>query len=1266
MKIYLLIFFIISALFLYSDIGESIHHADTYYWLGIGEHGDMEAFSNALAYLEKAESRLEKAGIDDEKVKLFKQKIITLREDILIQQDMAHDTFFGVFPLNRVLGSTVFIDAAANGSYEFIDDPDVIAVCNGAELVIDAMNSSQKYSPQYGIVINSNPPNPALENEVRYIFNRDSRFFVHTSQEIASALTPDELKKYTANEIDNELMSHLLKKMNNPYLAKITINQVDIVEGIYFFILETDLFWDKEVIPKFKVAEMTFCRDRREAFAPIWIINTAFFLLALLIFLVFYKSHDDNKLKNWFIPLLAFLWGRMLPWLIEPLLLTIRPEPETLVKISFWWLIVYGIVIICGTMLAWYLISKRSRALYKALDPDGWADIALICVSLGLSAHFGEKIMLYDTSLIAVVIMETLIIGSIGYILGSVLDNTKYSSNWFILFVLLISGLLGLVITGIQLWAMSGLLLLSLVITLIAYLRAKNGNIVELPGSIKPETHILANIMTKPQYQEFPFFKECYEKVSHFESGSLSRVLLAGPSGRGKTATAEALISKLKNSFADNIIILKGECPDQNNHLNPYAPLQQALGKISSINFNSVNQDNSDINAVFDNLMGTIIPFSSLLIPNDGDSNGLQSRDQLNNLIYNTLVKICQDSKIILFLDDVQWIDDATKDFLVFLNRKMNDDNQLTMLLLLTSRVEEVYAEIGLDIEDIVMIKPLQDIEKELILSNGLGFDTALSHELLVRFGNNDEQEGEMFFLLSILGELAREGTFIKSESGYILSSKYKSVNQLPIPDSFTDSVMERLSRIPGKKIIVECAACIGLQFEVEVLAKSLEMTRLETICALNEIEAETDFVYDVGEFDDVYAFSSSAVLEVLRTNLSVFDFGPLNPQVPQIIREYHARLATVLMSTENSPVFAIANHFYAAGKLHIEKAIEYCLKAAQSAVDFFQYENAQKYLAMAKECAEITGKVQELAGAFLQLEISKSLIINDRQEEIADKAIQYVETHNNIDERLKLMICKCLYNAGAANHVQKYFTRAVEIASQVANTTKDEFIKAESNHILAISLSPNRREEIIGILKNTYSSLQKMDSSIRTKELLSRIGNSLAEKLTYGNNEEKIQAEELFRHSIKIKEELMDKPGLARSWGGLGRLYLENNDALAAKECFENDLTLCRQIGDIGGKVKMYSFIAECQCREGNFTEASISYEKSFRSAEDIEDQLFAARGLIIVGLKSQTINNYEDYAKFLIKHRQKAISIWSGFFDEIIKLRKENSNVPQWLFDL
>jgi len=54
MRRFVLLCFVLSIACVFGNVEDNIHHADTYYWLGIGEHGDMDAFSSALEYLDKA------------------------------------------------------------------------------------------------------------------------------------------------------------------------------------------------------------------------------------------------------------------------------------------------------------------------------------------------------------------------------------------------------------------------------------------------------------------------------------------------------------------------------------------------------------------------------------------------------------------------------------------------------------------------------------------------------------------------------------------------------------------------------------------------------------------------------------------------------------------------------------------------------------------------------------------------------------------------------------------------------------------------------------------------------------------------------------------------------------------------------------------------------------------------------------------------------------------------------------------------------------
>ena len=133
-------------------------------------------------------------------------------------------------------------------------------------------------------------------------------------------------------------------------------------------------------------------------------------------------------------------------------------------------------------------------------------------------------------------------------------------------------------------------------------------------------------------------------------------------------------------------------------------------------------------------------------------------------------------------------------------------------------------------------------------------------------------------------------------------------------------------------------------------------------------------------------------------------------------------------------------------------------------------------------------------------------------------------------------------------------------------------------------------------------------------------LGEQLAQKATYDFDE----AKRWFHRSITLKEKLkpQDKPGLARAYGGLGRLYLfaardhdgETRENLLhqAQEHFQEDIELCKDYGDISGECQMHSHLGECSLLLECYKDAALSYERSLALAQNPISQGFALIGLI------------------------------------------------------
>lgn len=189
---------------------------------------------------------------------------------------------------------------------------------------------------------------------------------------------------------------------------------------------------------------------------------------------------------------------------------------------------------------------------------------------------------------------------------------------------------------------------------------------------------------------------------------------------------------------------------------------------------------------------------------------------------------LAQDRQLIVMIDDIQWADDASLQFLHFLARQMAGR---PVLLACAYRDEE-----------------LDDNERLASLVERLRREPHTRHMALTRFGPGDtemlierlndpklsapdlavrlhrETDGNPFFLWSIMHSLS-EGDCAVGDAG-----------SLPLPDALRDSVRRRLARVPHEdRPLLDLAAVLGRRFDFETL---LALTREPEERFLHAIES--------------------------------------------------------------------------------------------------------------------------------------------------------------------------------------------------------------------------------------------------------------------------------------------------------------------------------------------------------------------------------------------------------------------------------------------
>ena len=1225
-----------------------IKHAETCFWFGVAEKGNMQSFRQGLAYLDQAEQLINQPSLpgqtSKELIDKLKLEIKVLRLDFKNQMEVHFDTFFGVFPLVRLLAPTLFADALATGTFELVDDPAVMASTSAGYRFCREIIANWSACPQLNVVFTSLPNNKALEHELLYVFNLSAKFFVHNFHEVTTALSSTQIKTFQSGIITPDIKQSLCKAFNVQELLIVTIREIDKIDQDYFCSIEGKVYNLKKDAPTHFFSNMGYSRDRNAWLMPIILINIFLLAISIIIFCLAAGLKDDKwpTLPEFvLIPVSGFILGRIMPWIVIPMMATIAPLPETLASLSFWWPCAVSCVLFLAPVIIYRIAATRIRSFVPVFNIEGRSDVVFAIIALGVCAYLTGPLFLYlQDKALSILVPLILSSGIALYILGQIFDD-KYPLCLMTIPLIAVCGLGAAFshLVPIYVWICFGTV--SFLPLLAAAYNKKNKTDNSRRPLINPSSETPDNLQAlkklteQPPYQKFKPFNEAYEKVKPVIDGKTSWLLLTGPAGAGKTATAAAIISELELDLSkldlakkDNkhVALLHGECPAQDAEiktaLTPYAPFQKALARHFQINLLARPEGQiHKIDSAFTGIFELTMPFVCMLFPpTDNISNPACNQKEIFISVAETINKLTRKNSVILFIDDMHWMDKASRDLLLFLLDRFPCGADIPLLILLTSRNAVIHASLK---EHQIRIKEPDDKQMIKILVAGLGLSKDVAETIARQIGKGTNDGGGLFWLFKVVACLIEKGFLKKDDKGFIWTDKFEKADTLPIPYDYSAALEKDINKATEYRMLLECAACIGLEFRAEVLAKCLKISRMKLLQILQKIEDETGILFDVQDSDDLYRFRSSFMLEKLRKKMNISDRGPKSAKVPQLIREYHARVAKSLEKTldsSSSSLFEVTKHYYASGQAFAEDALRYSLKSAHAARAGFLYEQARDFIDMATECAEVIGQDAKMEEELLQINCDEAHVLGIHRQETARECLLFYEKNPEAPVKLLILFARACYEAAPdSGNRDNMFARAEKIGHEIVQKAESATEKAEGYHFIGLSISTRQPEQRKQNLQKAFEMLSNMpENDLNAQALLARVANSLAEQLSYGSSDDKARAKTLFEQSIKIKErpELMDRHGLSMSHGGLGRLaYYDNREQKniqLARKHFKIDLELSKDIGDITGQAKMHSFLGGCALSEEKTDEAVEHYRLSLDIAEGLLDKFFAITGML------------------------------------------------------
>jgi class 3 adenylate cyclase/predicted ATPase len=548
------------------------------------------------------------------------------------------------------------------------------------------------------------------------------------------------------------------------------------------------------------------------------------------------------------------------------------------------------------------------------------------------------------------------------------------------------------------------------------------------------------------------------------------------------------------------------------------------------------------------------------------------ARTSAFNILKRVLERVSHDvSSLIITIEDLQWGDIGTKDFLKYLN---DTASNCAVMVIATVRMQENITEYINQVREnirsvsesrwkLVELAPFsKELTKQFIgsLVKNPKISSRFVDELWIKTGGNP------LFLEELLRGLIEESAFDKSAEGGVMS----------LPENVWQIIESRVDRLSEtEKKTIKVASVFGRIFWEKGLEQCLQQPVRETLLQLESrgfIVRDTDSLY---RNDSEYSFRHELIRDVCYRMLLKRDRT-----------NYHHIVFDFLQGKRNSNELS-EELYLKLGSYHAEESNE--LKIA---IEFYEkygdYEN-NRY--MLDESLWVYRKAQELADkAESKDDPSTKVRLIEKEAGIYYNLSRYNEAVARY-EKLRIepphwsWRVKGLLGIAEVREKQSDYEASFRYAGEAAEIAfhgKNNYLLGKSLNLVALSL----------IGKGLYGGASKLAERVKAS-------------FTQAMTEPEISTQQL----SQIKKEL------ANSFNNIGLVYWYQGEYDSAMSAYESALSVMQEINNRYGIAASHINIGNIRRDQGNYQSAQDYYQKSLTTSQMIGSRRGMAVALLNIG---------------------------------------------------
>lgn len=568
--------------------------------------------------------------------------------------------------------------------------------------------------------------------------------------------------------------------------------------------------------------------------------------------------------------------------------------------------------------------------------------------------------------------------------------------------------------------------------------------------------------------------------------------------------------------------------------------------------------------------------------------NQLDAEGRYNNTFLALIALVKAESlrqPLILFVDDIHFVDPDTNEFLFQLKRALSASSEpYPVVIILAYRKQGIDLQMSDDFLDVeIELDGVTNMDlsrlAEIVLASPASQDLV---ELIV-----SRSEGNPYFAEQIIRYLQEENLLEMSSDGW---RQVKRGRSSVLPEDISALLVARLDQLAQDvKVVVQTASVLGREFEVRVLSQMLA-PETETEEYVSEAEKaaiwlplrEMRYIFYHALLRDA---AYSMQMRARRQELHVVALKALEKIFAGDLENHYAEFA---YHAENGDLSGKAQTYYtlagrvAAGLYQNNQAVDYFTRA----MAYTPFDDLETQFDLIAERVELLSR---MAKREVQIKDLDSL------EELAGRM-------QDNDRLMKVKMLRSAYHYFMGNYqasidYAKQTDSATEVlaASDLAHYTQivwatsllrlghmDEAMQRAGSVLKLAQASGNRNDEcrilnVMGLIameqkesspaKKYFEDALAIAYEMKNREVENRALSNLAmaEALLNGNF---ALAREYYERSHSISQETGDQYGVSQALGNLGYVAGMQGDFTAARSYQEKALRIAREIGNMYSEI--------------------------------------------------------------------------------------------------